>query len=1018
MFPAPPMLSAQPMLVIGTIQRVVIPFLVVLFLISIPSLFIPLSVYGQTTATDGIALMIVIDDSGSMFPSASHVGNDVGNLRYAAARLIMDVADDWDEIGIVCFGNNVRTMRTLAPLGAASGRSALTSQITVDNCNDKGSTNIGQGIDAAIRQLQASTVPRKYILILTDGQPTDGNASLQAANEAQQQGITVIPVELGENPNFLSGIDIPSRYIRDASQLLPTFAQVYSELKPDRYVEVLNATSPELRVTSVQQVNRFDIVINPSQSIIDNGTNRTCPGDPSCQADSIASPQYYLLPITQQPIEGVWEIAPGSTAVIIARSNFRPALDYPPTDDPTQVGYYITRGSSQTIVARITTSSDAQDVSMNGQSGGFKVRDSQNLLIFERFSDEQSQVAIQLGSGSIPLRVKKDFPLAPVPDQESNLPRLRPVNPDQQGQLQQEANTQVRVIVEIEGDLGLATGYSVKALVVDRNTAEIVFGPQSLQSVGTGGHYESQSLIRVQPGHSYRTLIWLKATRKADNLHYGDQLDLQSTISGSIRVQMPNVTRLEDFQDGSIPVVVTVTQPDLVVDLTARVEWQIDPSGRAEQLLTATLQDNSFVNTKNSSLNVRAPDVLCKDLKPGQYVGKIVFISNSGLSIEPSEIPINASLVCGGVRIKGLPAELGLGILQEPLPIIVSVEDQGRIVDLQTRIEWESVPPEAKALFDNINIDLSASQFKGETQATLQPRINLDICSVPEGSIRGFLIFSSNTDITITPDRIPIRGANLFGDVRILEKTPVDLGNYCTLPGWFNILCYPVVGEREQGYADVPLELPNCIKPGEVEVKITGTTPPDDPVLGIGKFNRVATPNTARIQFLERPSALPFSFSNLSRDQTVTANISVSRKGQQAPPDMLQVTYTKYSWSNVLKPLLFAGPWRLGNCLMFLITIIFGIIMYRFFFGKDNDEDELSPENRYPRRPRPSGKSSSRHTSRGSGTEHNRIGSSIQSSRTDQRVARQERSDRRIERNRSSSSIERHSTDASRRRGR
>lgn len=920
---------------------------------------------------DGVALAMVIDNSGSMD------GNDPNDWRYAATRLIMDVGDDWDEVGVICFGDTSSTMKPLAALGPTNNRSTQTASITKSNCASSGGTVMVTAIQEGITQLQTSNAARKYLLILTDGAPSDN--PVPAVEDALKQGITVVPVELGLNIQFLSSLGISSRSINGANELLSTFAGIYSELKPDRYVEVLDTTTPNLNVDQIQQVNRLDLVLSPNQSIIDNGTNRTCPGDPECQPDA-AQQQYYLLPVMQSPVQGSWQVAPGGMIVVIARSNFRPALAYPPADDPTQIGYFLPRGSSQTLIARISTPSNMLgSMSINGQSGGIALDDQQQTLLFEQFSGEQSQAAIQLGTGTQPLQVVKTFSLAPVPNQEPDLPQLVAVNPDSQGQIQTEPNGQARLIVNLEGNMGLIQSSTLSALVIDTNTGQVVYGPQALQA--NGNSYQSQSLIDIQPGTAYRTLFWLNAVRTADALRYGDQLDLQVQTTGTIRVQMQNLT-LADFHKGQIPITVEVTEPDRRVDLTARLEWTDQPrSGLAEGLFRVSLQESSFVNKQDSTLHVTGPSVLCADLEPGQYTGKLVFQSSSGLPVTPAEVPVLETLRCGGVQISGLPSELSLAILQTTVPLTVSVEDIGRTIDLQARIEWENLSPDVAMRLNNVKVDLAQDQFTGSTTTVLQPDGRIDLCTLPETAYRGTLIFSSNTDIPITPERIPIEGSNLFGAVHLPNPQTVDLGGYCTLPGWFDLLCFHVFGEDQRKTADIPIELPVCATVDQVELQVTSATPQDTPELQFGAINRLTQPNTALLQFTNKPSPLLFTLGNLNTHQDITANIIVQRENQAEQPDALQVTYTKYSWLNAIWPFWFEGPWRAGNCVSVIVVALFLL----WFFGVGRRRRRRSDSRRSERSSERSGSGATSRSSERSGSGATSRSSQHSTSRSRQR---------------------------------
>ncbi|NDJ36784.1 MAG: VWA domain-containing protein, partial [Chloroflexi bacterium] len=331
---------------------------IILAAIMLGLLWHPAWLSAQEETIDQTALVLVIDNSGSMDT------NDASDLRYAATRLVMTVADDWDEIGVLCFGDSTSTMFALAPMGPTDQRTTITDQVVRRNCTVSGGTNMTDGILEGINVLQQSASKRKYLLLLTDGEPTTPG-TLEAVVQAQNAGIVVVPVALGSDvTEFFSAVEqlgLNPRKVGSSAELLREFAEIYSALKPDRYVTVLeHGGTNELRVNAPQQVNRISFVLTPGSSIVENGIPRTCPGDSACRPD--AEDKYHLLTIDEEPVEGIWQLGPGGTAIVITRANFRPALAYPPTEDTTQTGYYIPRDMTQTLIGRLQGEMEQQDV--------------------------------------------------------------------------------------------------------------------------------------------------------------------------------------------------------------------------------------------------------------------------------------------------------------------------------------------------------------------------------------------------------------------------------------------------------------------------------------------------------------------------------------------------------------------------------------------------------------------------------------------------------------------------------
>lgn len=616
------------------------------------------------TATDAMALVIVIDNSGSMTGGGTgQPGNDEGNLRYAATRMLVDVADDFDQIGVLCFGDESQQLLPLEQLGPQDTRGQKLKQATAGACSASGGTVMHEGVKQATAMLNANPAVRKYMLVLTDGVPNiagstagyDPSETITALQEAQQQGIQIIPVGLyrdqlsqnGAAQDFLQRLRqlrLEARTITDATELFAEFAEIYSAIKPDRYVALLGPqAASELQVTQAQQVNRLVFVLSPGLAVLENAQPRSCPGDAGCRTD--VENEYNLLTVEKDGLAGVWRLSEARPAVVITRSNFRPAFAYPPTDDVTQTGYFIPRDTPPTLITRLDgVASSSDPITINNSSGTVVVAGSQTYLL-NQFDRPQDKAAVKLGVANVPLVVSKDFSLAPVPDLEPDLPRLTAVNPDANGVIQVEPDNSARLQVQSSGNADLIEGGRVLALVVNTDTGQLVLEPQALERTVTG--WQSSSLLKLEPGVGYRVLFWLDTVRRRDSLRYGDQLDLTFSAAGQIQISGAKSLTLEDFQQGSWPITVTVTE-DRQADLQAHLLW----TGSSLDGFTAQLSDGVFSTTPTgTTLQLNGLDDLCL-LPEGNYTGQIEFTTTSGLSITPKTIPVSGSISYGAVKVE------------------------------------------------------------------------------------------------------------------------------------------------------------------------------------------------------------------------------------------------------------------------------------------------------------------------------------------------------------------------------
>ncbi|MEX2218433.1 MAG: VWA domain-containing protein [Phycisphaerales bacterium] len=190
----------------------------------------PQETSGQTrTSTEGIAMQLVIDRSGSMREPI-----EVGGRQVSRIELVKQVVRDFvlgneadlpgrpgDMIGLIAFG---RYSDTLAPLSRAHAPLVEAAQrIELALTRGEDGTAIGEGLSLAAARLkraeeeivgQASRLPSsrpdftiksKVIILLTDGQNNAGEVTPQQAAElARQWGIRVYTIGVGAGDQFMT----------------------------------------------------------------------------------------------------------------------------------------------------------------------------------------------------------------------------------------------------------------------------------------------------------------------------------------------------------------------------------------------------------------------------------------------------------------------------------------------------------------------------------------------------------------------------------------------------------------------------------------------------------------------------------------------------------------------------------------------------------------------------------------------------------------------------------------------
>ncbi len=181
---------------------------------------------------DPLALIILIDRSNSMGYAVSEQGSvlperdpSASKLHYAkaAALAIVRQLKDFDHLGVIAFDSQPYSIARLRPLRE---NRALLEEL-VPRLVENGGTDFYDALDWARSQLAASPIPRKHIILLTDGD-TNRNAAdhLPLIETLARSRITVTAIRIGDDVANLALLhDIAERtggqfyHARDVHQL-------------------------------------------------------------------------------------------------------------------------------------------------------------------------------------------------------------------------------------------------------------------------------------------------------------------------------------------------------------------------------------------------------------------------------------------------------------------------------------------------------------------------------------------------------------------------------------------------------------------------------------------------------------------------------------------------------------------------------------------------------------------------------------------------------------------------------
>jgi hypothetical protein len=702
-------------------------------------------VLGQPAAAqpspDHPALVIIVDNSDSMND------NDPTNLRYAATRLVLDVADDGDMVGVSCFGYQTAELVPLEPLGDRATRLEKAQRATRDTCSTNGGTAMHTAIEQAITTLDRSPATRKFILLLTDGVPNypgspdyEPSKTLAALNSASRAGITVIPVALYTQQldqyaqDFLTqlrALKLMPQTITRNIDLIALFAKIYSSLKPDLYVALLQSDISRVQISQAQQVTQLRFVLPTDLALTDqNGAQISCTqAIEACQTD--IQGQYQLLNIDQSRAVGMWQIAGDQPAVVIARSNFQPSLAYPPGDDAQQTSYYYPRSGAQTLIAKSSSASvSTEHMTINGADGTIAPGERSAYQI-NQFPQQQQEATLTLGSRDVPLIVSKHFQLQPIPDAQPTLPHLETTDDHLRSIAKLETDTKLRLAVPLAGDQTLIRSINIYALAIDTSNNRLVIPPQPLQLVD--GTWQSGSTLAVQPGARYRVLAWLDAVRQQDGLRYGDQIDVTIKIPGVIKIAGLHNLALGDLHGADLPLTVSITEPERSADLSVKLTWiQQPPEAQADRYFSILLQDSTFASQPTgTTLQLHWPTNEC-DLIEGTYQGRIEFSSDSGLPVVPASVDISGTVDHGNLRVVTAEAvDLGT-FCATPFLCMPFGDEPIRTARLTAELPSCGDPKDVQAKVDSITSDDRPQVIFGELRrASTMIEQELSIRDVP-----------------------------------------------------------------------------------------------------------------------------------------------------------------------------------------------------------------------------------------------------------------------------------------------
>lgn len=674
----------------------------------------------DTAIDTPIDVVVVLDDSGSMamcwpwpqdgLPFSPPCGapsennpSDPQELRYSAARLLIQLADADDRVAVVRFdagAEGVGAMSTLQPVGPIEGRGALADSLQAPtDYLRRGYTRLDLGLEQAIGLLEPNREPgrEQYVLLLTDGEPTEpggtGNQEeiiREQINTLRNNGVFIFPVVLcngaGCSGEFLN--EAFSVYgVRNAAtapDLLRVFSEIFAEMKPDRSL-LTGDSNISLNTRAAHGVNRLSFVSAKGELAsvqLDGNPFLTQPGlnDPNIDVSVVSAMNVDsgTLP------EGRWSasISNGSGFAVVQAASYPQLINPPPSlaDSPASIRYYPV-GKPPLLVARAVGPGADEPLIYNGDT---PMDSFAGLRVLALDDAPDGEITLQLGEDSTPLQLIRTFRVEPssdVPTAEVFAPT--PANPALLG----------------DGRASLQVGFSAGASVSDlaatvyvtdvsRDVERDAAGNGPLvhtASMNCGENLCTDESFTPQDGRSYDILYLVEG--QADALRFSDWARAELTLEPAIYLRgLPDALDLAQMPPDGWPVDLSSGTTEEIGLLEASIELRRVGDGTGNDTAAddaAAADDDAAADATGEtvtgiSLNF-SEDVpesgnvtsLLKvegfeSLRPGEYEGQVTLRANSpagnllDVQIRPSSVlPVTLDVLRPGAYLDDSVVDFG-----------------------------------------------------------------------------------------------------------------------------------------------------------------------------------------------------------------------------------------------------------------------------------------------------------------------------------------------------------------------
>lgn len=600
--------------------------------------------------TQPIDVVVLLDDSGSMatcWPWPKDGGqpftppcrggsvnppSDPNELRYSAARLLLQLAGDNDRVAVIRFDNaaeGVGNLGTLQPMGSADGRLPLTASLTPPtDYIRRGFTRIDLGLQAAAELLQSAREPgrNQYVILLTDGEPSgpegfgnyrdEINAQITALQSA---GVLLFPVILcnptaGCAGKFLNegfpGLGV--RRAQTAPELLRIFSELFADIKPDLSV-ISSRGGGALQMTTrdAHGVRRVAFV-----TLRDGLTSVRRDDQPVLPQSSLNDPLVDVNIVTGDALAaGSWAVAMSdASGFAVVQTDSYPQLINPPpslANSPAAVRYY-PAGKPLLLLAQSGGPGADEPLFYDGKTPlqPFGQSELKSLLL----NNPPAEVKLQLGDDKAPLQLVRAFRLearTDLPKLEVFSPTSRAVGLDENGHAQLQVGFGGNLVVE---NLA-ATVYVVDESPAEQGGGQLVY----VASMSCNERLCNDTNFVPADGRSYQITYVLQAQK--DGRRFSDWGTADLSLKPAVQVRgLPETLDLAQMPAAGWPVELSAGATEPIGALRASLTLKrVDTGETVKGVQLNFSQDVPETGVVTGTLRVDGLETL----RPGEYVGEI-----------------------------------------------------------------------------------------------------------------------------------------------------------------------------------------------------------------------------------------------------------------------------------------------------------------------------------------------------------------------------------------------------------